>query len=572
MKKLELQSVQNTLEENKKYAGVFLGILLILLTVLASSYQDRDIEVRESISPTGHDLNSTSDYRFANVDGEIMYGPYIHENSRYYYFNGEVLDSDYNIVDNRNIEHLHKFYIQTYTDPLYYAPGSQEEMDLSGFKQFEEDKILSKECGLEYDVIPQSFLNNLTENHQSTDKFLQTASTKNAENLIDQNRKTVHSYSSYIGDFIDNINREVWMNECFDNETRNNGFARSTFTEPQYMIDTEIMANYSRMGNENAKKSLREINEREKLLKQGGTIKYPENNVTIKQFNYNYSNMMTPEEARSEMRIRMENEEKQAIEHLADIEDEDDREENHSHPHGEDEEEINYSNVDVDLEFPEIDETPEAYDINSICKGYEYAPVYGWDKQVYPNVMIGTTNYIDSAQSQLWDFFTVCRCPYTEISRLKWYTIDDLYNQINLEETQNMSNESKEATEIFLNNPGDQTMNQMAEKYESEVVKSVKTGEYNPNIDTMWKVSQKSNSKINYLGKTYTDFYSKQHMDVWSSFFDVESNSNQHQRYNYFLIQESLYALNFMTWSDSAWRLEDKPKKLGEEIEYKRLN
>lgn len=575
MKMLDIDHLEDKVGLDKKQIGATITFFLALtIAALLMFNQSRAIEVSESMSPTGEELNSSSDYRFSNVDGEIMYGPYIEKEDKYYYYDGNVLNSNYKQVENKDIENLHKFYLQTYTDPLYYAPGSEEDMNLSGFEQFEKYKILTKECGLEYDMVPQKFFNNLSKNHEATDVFLQKASKQNAQRLVSQNRETVRSYSSYIGSFIDNLNREVWMNECFDNETRNNGFSRATLTEPQYMIDTEIMANYSRMANENARKSLDEVNAREQLLENGGKVNYTYFNQTVANYNYSYADLMSPERAKDEMHTRIENEEKQAIEHLVEIENGED-EENHTHPHGsntsqsQEEEEINYSNVDVDLELPEINTVPRLYDINSTCLGNEYAPVYGWNKNVYPNLMMGSTDYMDSAQRQLWDFFTVCRCPYVEISRLKWYAIDDTYNRVDSgEKAEEISEDSKKARRIFLENPGDKTLSQMAKSYENDMVSSIENNEYNSDMARMWEVSQKSNSKMNYLKTTYNDFYSEQHMKVWASFFDVESDTNQHARYNYFLLQESLYSLTFMTWSDSAWRLDDKPKKLGEELDY----
>jgi len=37
--------------------------------------------------------------------------------------------------------------------------------------------------------------------------------------------------------------------------------------------------------------------------------------------------------------------------------------------------------------------------------------------------------------------------------------------------------------------------------------------------------------------------------------------------YNNFILLESVYALTFMTWSDSVWRLDEKPEKFAGKLE-----
>ena len=84
----------------------------------------------------------------------------------------------------------------------------------------------------------------------------------------------------------------------------------------------------------------------------------------------------------------------------------------------------------------------------------------------------------------------------------------------------------------------------------------------------MWKRSHQQKSKLNSLAETYDDFYNEYHMDVWKGYFDEfyfpekeDDEKLTEERYYYFLIMESEYALNFMTYSDSVWRIDQQPQR-----------
>jgi hypothetical protein len=186
--------------------------------------------------------------------------------------------------------------------------------------------------------------------------------------------------------------------------------------------------------------------------------------------------------------------------------------------------------------------------------------------------MRGQTIFFKDSPDYLKDFFTLSRCPYVEITRLNWYTIDGLYRDVNQEplgqDYNGPQNKRLEKSEkIFLDNPGEQSLSQMSDTYSSTLKTNLKSNRFDDKLPVLWKRSLQERSKLHKFESTYDDFYNEEHMEVWDKYFPTPGPDDRAGVYNNFILLESVYALTFMTWSDSVWRLDEKPEKFAGKLE-----
>ena len=567
-----------------------------LLSGAEKDFETVNGEFEIQVSPTGAELENASHYRFAEYENSLLFGPYILEDERYYYHRDKVLNSNLRPVSKTEVEGLHAFYIKTYLDPLFYSPTKSQEFNLTKFERFEQDKILSKYCGLEYDLIPGDYFEDLEENHEATQRFLINASRKNAENVISQNTEATSSYSKYINQFINLINRDVSNNRCFDNKSENYGLAKATRTPTQYRIDSKTLLSYSDTANNNAEQLLKDIQKREKILnsKTDFTIKTGNNlgkqlsfnsDNSLENYSYSYKEVLGPQEAKDEMNNRRIGEvtglESSEDENETEDEPENDSEEDHTHGQdththeGKDEEDEDENSELKGEQWEEVrlvEDIPTQYDVKPSCMEREMVPVYGWDKNIYPNLILGQDILFKNKPEYLRDFFTLSRCPYVELTKIKWHTTDGLYrdikeNPVNKDYNGPKSKKIEKAEEIFLGNPGEESLSQLSDSYELGLKTSLKSNSFDNNLPVLWGRSLQERSKLHKFETTYDDFYNEEHMDVWDKYFPTPGPDDRPDVYNNFLLLESVYALTFMTWSDSVWRLEQKPEKFSGKLE-----
>lgn len=546
-------------------------------------------KITSAVSPIDVKLNDADQYRFGEYQGSIIYGPYLVNGEKFYYHNDNVLNERLRKVQNKEAESLHNFYLQTYLDPLFYSPTDGENFDLSGFEKFENQKILAEYCGLNYDLIPQEFFNEVERNHKVTESFLTHASRQNAMKLQSQNLNTTKAYSDYVSDFINLTNRDVSDNKCFNDDSINSGMAKATRTPVQYRIDSGTILNHSEMANNNVKELLKDVEERNDILSSEREFKLEVNSVTLENRSYVYENMMTPSEAKEEMNARRVSELTE-LSMMAEEHDEEEDSHTHegsesSHTHGEEththEEENSQDSKTTATEkkltleqwneLRLVDEIPTKYDVEPICLEKDTVPIYGWDKNVYPNIILAQEGLYSMNPGYVKDFFSLSRCPYVEITRLNWYVNDGLYREIedsNMSESYNGPNKStvERAEQLYLENPGDETLSQLSSGYRMALVKSLEKGRYDSELPQLWKRTTQEKSKLHKFETTYDDFYSKEHMEVWDDYFANPGPNARQSVYNNFLLLESIYGLTFMTWSDSVWRLENKPEKFAGKI------
>ena len=715
------------------------------LTVGFSMMQEPEYQtIDEKVSPIGEQINSTDQYRFSEYKGNMLFGPYLVDDKRYFYYEGEVVNQNLKSVNRPQVEGLHNFYMKTYTDPLFYSPAAEDQqMNLSGFKRFEQDKILSKHCGLDYEVIPQQYFNELGKNYESTNQFYRYASVQNAQDLIEQNRQTVNGYSGMVSQFLNLMQKNVSQNDCFQDDARESGIAKATLTPVQYRIDTGTFLNYSRMANQNAELALEQVSSREDLLNGSESLELSyKSNQDLRNYSYNFNlAYQTGEEAKEEFNRRMVSEYRSLQEDdegggpglsgdfSTETSGQDYEESEESEEAGEEEEEeesegsiesmnipeeealeiarselngswsfqnanfsegalrhlferegeitivevtpngriaekivqresqtrdninINYTealdiaksslkgdwvinqrgtatsgkyrfgfsdealNAEVTVdggdgrillkeveyiseavlegggteseteseqtgteetesaeEARSVENTPQKYAMTARCLDGDTVPVYGWDTNIYPNIISGEKIIEKSGEnSNLRDFFTVCRCPYVDVTRLSWYVVDDQFKEISSNSVGSdvSSQNVHRAEQIFVQNPGEKSLSQLSDAYDAEVKKSLDNGEYSSHLPEMWRRSTEQSSKLYKLKTAYDDFYNEKHMEVWGDYFPyegVKEDSLGRERYNYFLITESQYPLKFMTYSDSVWRLDEKPSNFAGRI------
>ena len=702
------------------------------LTVGFSMMQEPEYQtIDEKVSPIGEQINSTDQYRFSEYKGNMLFGPYLVDDKRYFYYEGEVVNQNLKSVNRPQVEGLHNFYMKTYTDPLFYSPAAEDQqMNLSGFKRFEQDKILTRGCGLDYEVIPQQYLNELSQNYKSTNQFYRYASVENAQDLVEQNRQTVNGYSGMVSQFLEVMDKNISQNRCFRDDVRDGGIAKATLTPVQYRIDTKVFLNYSRMANENAELALQQIDSREQILAGEKSLGFGIDSPTnVRNFSYDFNLMYTGEEAKKEFNRRMVSEytslgedEGEGSEYIPGSSDQGSAaEESESEEEEESEGSIEDMNISeqkaleiakselddkwefknstfaegalrhlfeadnaraiievtpnglisekiyqrgtieggkVDINYTEalstartalndswelnqrgelvsgvykfgfsngplnaeitvsgaekrilldereliseavveggepaeegeegyseeselegeaaekarsVDEVPNRYYLNSQCLGGDTTPVYGWNKNIYPNMISGQKLIEKSEEdANLRDFFTTCRCPYVDVARLDWYVVDDQFksissNPVSAKYNASMREEVEQAEQIFLQSPGDDSMSQLSEVYGLAVKQNLKEGNYDSRIPEMWRRNTQQSSKLYKFKTAYDDFFNEKHMEVWSKYFPYgDKNEEKFERriYNYFLVTESQYPLKFMTYSDSVWRLEERP-------------
>lgn len=586
-----------------------------------------DYSRMESVSPVGAEVEEESDYRFSNNDGNIVYGPYHVEGEKYYYYDGSVLDSEFSSTTKPEVKGLHNFYLKTYTDPLFYSPAeSDSAYNFSSVNAAETGKLLTQECGLEYDVVPEKYHSNLSKNVEVTEQFLEHASLENANNLIEQNKQTTSSYSDMVGNYVDLLSKDLSDNSCFGEDAEYSGLNVETPTPEQIKINDEVLINVFRMANENSEQLNRDIESRSQLL-DGAPLNLTSPNVTLDESTSPAQVDYTPEEAVEEMNIRRAYE-KHTLGTTTQYDEDYGLEDGDEEPVGDDpnadefedddSETVNYTEDDESVNYTEdsqsgqtyedtvdtgdetgidenyntfqvesldnrtrenlktVSEVPRAYDLKSACVSESTVPVYGWDKNVYPNIISGkelefsSSAYVDEQIAP--NIFSSCNCPNAGLTRLSWYVVDGAYEEIEGDRlfTQfegEIADKIQTAENVFLTDPGQEKADQLGDTYHAGLVDNLEKNRYSSDIPEVWERSTRQRSKLEKLERSYDDFYNERHMDIWRSYFNIEEGEKvPRQQYNYFFTTESLYMMDIMPWSDSVWRLEEQPPQTVEAL------
>lgn len=547
----------------RKYVLVVIAAVLSAAIVLLSLFPVQDLQRHEyppgtgmAVSPINKKL-SPGEYRFTEWNGNILYGPYQIDDESYFYYWGNVLNEDFEKVENTDVENLHNLYMKTYLDPLFYSPGPKDEFDFSGFMNFSKNQFLTKKCGLHYDVFPDQYLEELEVNKKITDEFFEHPSLENAGKLLDQNRDTLSRYVDGINEFGQALKKNVTENRCFESDQdlkRSNYFF---ITPERFEITYPLLVNYTKALNDNSRALMEDIRRRREILTGGGIPSLPST---------------TKPEGLSLSEVSWEGTET-AIDKKEAVESTNERRKK----------EYEIFNLKEEfgadgLKLINKDEVKQfKMKLNCIKNS---SLVYGVEKDIYPNIFLATKPRDIEYNSTSLNFFASCRCPYSEETRLDWYMLNDLYEDVSKEKAGNSQQRDTRIGEIehvFLKYPGTETAEKLSSAYYRELVENIKSDRFDETISVLWSRSQKEKTKIHRFRETFDDFYNKYHMKVWYRYFnnteDVLGENQNHthtendggeeytpNKYYAQIIMESQYHLTFMTWSDSVWRLDRKPK------------
>ena len=533
-----------------------------LSTGVVENIGDQKFQSLENqVNPAGHHINSSDTYRIAEYRGETIYGPYHIENRKYFYHDGDILGPDLKERTSKDARRLHSFYMENYFDPIFYSPTSnRNQSDLSGFEKYEEDKVLTERCGLEYDTIPSGYLESLGNNMRTTDSFFSHASVENAEALINSNRRTLNGYLDYISSFTTNLNLNLSQNECFTDSISQEGVSLVTRTPSSSKINRQTLADYASMANQNALMLDREISSREALLDNSTGFEIERYNHSFVNRSYSYDVFMNQSEAFMDFNDRRRNEvvELDETQEGAITPDDGTGEEEST---GQDQPDLNLSEEQKE-EVRLLEKDPRGYEIDTYCTINDTDFVYGEQMNIYPNIISGVEKRYKNNEPYLKDFYTACRCPYVEISRLNWYVVDEFNKYLDSESYSGPSADKVEAAERnFRNYPGQDSMRQVSDSYDEAVRESLRNGEINRELPEMWRMSRQQESKLHKFRSAYDDFYNDYHMEVWKDYFPLEGDRNYSAaQYYYFFLMGSEYPMHFMTWSDSVWRIDEQPE------------
>jgi len=516
----------------------------------------------EGIEETTEDLRNTEDES----------GEFVEQGSQYYVHNGMVLDSELEQVEDANttatIERLHGFYLRSYLDPLLYTPTEsptpaavhpddhrpeefEEVQQRAGlfthdYDRLEEMKVLAEKCGLEYDLVPQEMFNAFDGVKGQTDLFFQYPSTISAADLMESQRDAASAYASYTGTILDLMNASLGSNECFHEGVQTSPIARLTMTDPSYGIDSSVILDHIRKATSNAERIQSTIERRERILEGQEQFNINTSRPTARQISQpEYDDLMTPDEAIDTFNQRRAEEYRELV--LGQ----------------------NGTNGSLTLEQQEkaqfAEDLPRRYDITDHCAPEgTTVPVYGWNMDVYPNVVAGRTSLLpNSSDLRNIDHFTLCRCPYREISRLDWYALDTMYKDLETGQNRTSEDDITQAEQIFRTSPSARSYDQLGDVYVNAVKRMIRSDSFDPDLTTMWRRGMQAKGKLHVLNETYDDFYNEDHMEIWQEYFPTTEADRPFgaKKFSYFLLTESLYPLTFMTWSDAVWRLDTKPQK-----------
>ena len=536
-----LETVEN--RDLRFFGALAAATALIVLTAGYSNLSTPEYQKLNKTPSTGTSLESINQYRFSELNGSIVYGPYLINDTRYFVHGNRVLDENLKPSDKQRVKRLHNFYLKTYLDPLFYSPEEPgKDLDLDGFEKFESQKILTDRCGLEYDLIPQKYFESLEKNHRATEKFIKKASRENAENLMQKNRESIKAYSEYIGNFTQVLTKNVSGNKCFRNGSIENSVI-VTLTPGKHQIKTETLLNYTRMANENAEKLVKDLRDREKLLTSSKKLNITYN-VKIPSFYGEADFDWNETETRRIINERRTRE---------------------------------YSSKNLEktgMDLITVDKVNK-FLMQPVCLENQTLEITGTRKDVYPNIITRDRVFSESHQFDglFENFFSVSKCPYVEETRLNWYVMDGIQEKLNKglvseEYSGTDENRLESAENIFIQEPDQRHFKELSDTYNQILRKNLAQDKYSDSLGDIWRRGTQSKSKIDQFKDTYNDFYNNYHMKVWQSYWPTPVSENgtvprrnkfRPSKYFSFILMESEYPLTFMTWSSSVWRLETQP-------------
>jgi len=425
-------------------------------------------------------------YDLSDYQGSILYGPYRDDKFDVYYVNGDlVLDDSFSVVEKPYIMGLHKFYLKALLEPIFFSPfDSEDEIDFKVFKNFSQDQFLARECGLEMDIYPVRFMEELTINHRFTMLFFEYPSYETALSLLLQNEKTVDAYLEGVNGLIDSLQIDLSSATCnpqseledYDRMNYMFGTAHSNHT-----ITYNLIVDNVKRYNNNAMFIEHELSKRKSILRGDKIYELPSVNVDPDyEGSYDIDDIVKNETIR-----RLYNA---------------------------------FFTEDNTTYFISEDDPISLYEVDLNCFSDEPGLLYGVDKDLYPNVMLACRADLKNEYYKRGSFdspFTSCTCPYVEELRLYWYLIDDMVSKVQVDKLSDRfveydSELLKSAEDLFLEYPSQRNVEYLGSVYKSTLYGLLRDDKFHPIIPELIRRSTQIDSKIYLFKKTFDDYYNEE--------------------------------------------------------------
>jgi hypothetical protein len=414
----------------------------------------------------------------------------------------QLEEKNITLTGNTNIP---DFFVLTYTQPIFLLPEDYAgQVDFSKIEDLSETEFFkeyTKRTGNFVDIYPGDFLIEYKKTSDMTRLFYVEPTEENARLLVEQQKKTLLRYIQDLSRFIKSIDQ----NENYMFLMRNGQTVSKT--ELKEML-TDI--------NQNAAYILAQIEIRESVLNNEAgyslpMVKMPE----LTEFEVlNQSDVISKPLAKTLMSLY-----------------------------------IFYSddmNKTYDESLTWNAEEFKLYKINLKCWEQESGFVYGIDKDVYPNILLAERDMItfDYTHWQSWDNgFTSCSCPYSDVERLNWFLVDDMYKKISSQKIESV----KEYEDMFLANPSQKNLELLGVVYRSQLYQDLRE-QKKDDLAKLWLRMHQIEMKSHLFNKVMDDIN-------WSTHFGpfIVKEEGMEKHYQQIIATDSFFTMTFMPWSSSVW-------------------
>lgn len=405
--------------------------------------------------------------------------------------------------ENANIE---DFYLLTYIKPIFFSPTDYEgQLDFTQFEDLSNTeffKTYTENTGRAIDIYPDQFLFEYEVNDRLTRTFLANPTYNNAVALSTQQKRTLMAYSVELGNFIKSID-----------DTKDYSFM---MRNGQILSKQELRDMFSDL-NDNTAYILAQIEIRDEILNGQMGYSLPDvNRPDIEEFE-----VFTEDDFDKTIS-------KSTAKDLFSL----------------------YTNYADDKKKTHKDYDEEAfklYKINLKCWGQDSGFVYGISEDIYPNILLAEKDMIveDYRFTYIWDNgFSSCTCPYSDVERLNWFLVDNMYQKIN----EDMINSVKDYEQLFLDNPSQKNLELLAIVYRAQLYEDMRA-ENSEDLAKLWKRMHQIETKSFLYTEIMNDIDWDEHFEP----FVIIDDEHMGGHYQSIIASDTFYVMTFMPWSSSVW-------------------
>jgi hypothetical protein len=143
-----------------------------------------------------------------------------------------------------------------------------------------------------------------------------------------------------------------------------------------------------------------------------------------------------------------------------------------------------------------------------------------------------------------WDNgFTSCTCPYSDVERLNWFLVNDMYKKISAQKIESV----KEYENMFLANPSQKNLELLGVVYRSQLYQDLKD-QKKDDLAKLWLRLHQIEMKSHLFNKVMDDIDWEEH---FAPFIISEEGMEKH--YQQIIATDSFYVMTFMPWSSAVW-------------------